>query len=132
MILRVEWGKGGVDREIPLNQKLLETLRTYWRWMRPKAYLFPGTENGWRADKPITPKVIWEAVQEAAKRAGITKHVTPHTLRHASAYYTTFQSSLILKTIGPARARSAGVYGRRAEPPSPVPVPQVATNPFSR
>ena len=70
MVLRVERGKGGVDREIPLNQKLLETLRTYWRWMRTKTYLFPGTENGWRADKPITPKVIWEAVQEAAKRAG--------------------------------------------------------------
>jgi len=33
MILRVERGKGGVDREIPLNQKLLESLRTYWRWM---------------------------------------------------------------------------------------------------
>src|SRR5260370_30585834 len=53
--------------------------------MRPKTYLFPGTENGWRADKPITPKVIWEAVQEAAKRASITKHVTPHTLRHCFA-----------------------------------------------
>jgi site-specific recombinase XerD len=41
--------------------------------------------NGWRADKPITPKVIWEAVQEAAKRAHIEKHVTPHTLRHCFA-----------------------------------------------
>jgi site-specific recombinase XerD len=37
--------------------------------------------NNWRADKPITPKVIWEAVQDAAERAGIEKHVTPHTLR---------------------------------------------------
>ncbi len=36
MVLRVERGKGGVDREIPLNQKLLTTLREYWRWMRPK------------------------------------------------------------------------------------------------
>ena len=53
--------------------------------MRPKTYLFPGTSNGWRADKPITPKVVWEAVQEATQRAGITKHVTPHTLRHCFA-----------------------------------------------
>ncbi len=36
MLIRIERGKGGVDREIPLNQKLLETWRTYWRWMRPK------------------------------------------------------------------------------------------------
>jgi site-specific recombinase XerD len=85
MVIRVERGKGGVDREIPLSQKLLETLRTYWRWMRSKTDLFRGSENGWRADKPITPKVVWEAVQGTAKRAGITKHVTPHTLRHCFA-----------------------------------------------
>jgi site-specific recombinase XerD len=85
MMLRIERSKNGVDRDVPLSAKLLETLREYWRWMRPKTYLFPGTQNNWRADKPITPKVIWEAVQQAAKRAGIQKHVTPHTLRHSYA-----------------------------------------------
>jgi site-specific recombinase XerD len=85
MMLRIERSKNGVDRDVPLSQKLLLTLREYWRWMRPKTYLFPGTVNGWRADKPITAKVIWEAVQDAARRAGIEKHVTPHTLRHSYA-----------------------------------------------
>ena len=85
MMLRIERSKNGVDRDVPLSSKLLETLREYGRWMRPKTYLFPGTQNGWRADKPITPKVIWEAVQHAAQRAGIQKHVTPHTLRHSYA-----------------------------------------------
>src|SRR3954468_4427221 len=99
MVIRIERGKGGVDREVPLHPKLLTTLREYWRWMRPKTYLFPGTRNGWRADQPITPKVIWEAVQHAARKAGIQKHVTPHTLRQASAYYTPFQSLFILKAI---------------------------------
>lgn len=98
MVVRVERGKGGVDREVPLNQKLLETLRAHWRWLRPKTYLFPGTANGWRADKPITPKVVWEAVQEAAKRAGITKHVTPHTLRHCFASHL-LESGTDLRTI---------------------------------
>jgi integrase/recombinase XerD len=73
MMLRIERSKNGVDRDVPLSPKLLETLRDYWRWMRPKAYLFPGTQNGWRADKPITPKVIWEAVQQAARRADISE-----------------------------------------------------------
>src|SRR5215472_5994433 len=76
MILRVERGKGGVDREIPLNQKLLETLRTYWRWMRPKAHLFPGTENGWRADKPITPKVIFFATSHRKVVPGMSKRTS--------------------------------------------------------
>ena len=41
-------GKGDVDREIPLSQKLLETFREYWRWMRPQTYLFPGNSHpGW-------------------------------------------------------------------------------------
>ena len=45
--------------------------------MRPKTYLFPGTVNGWRGDKPITSKVIWEAVHEAALKAGIRKRSVP-------------------------------------------------------
>ena len=89
MVIRIERGKGGVDREVPLNPKLLTTLREYWRWMRPKTYLFPGTSNGWRADKPITPKVIWEAVQ-AGRTEGWnpeTRHTTysPALLCHAHA-----------------------------------------------
>ena len=123
MMIRIERSKGGVDRDVPLSPKLLNTLREYYRWMRPKTYLFPGTRNGWRADKPITPKVIWEAVQDAAERAGIEKHVTPHTLRHASAYYTTFQSSFILKVIALDRAQSTAVYGhyvRLALVPAPL------------
>ena len=114
MIVHIRHGKRNRDRDVPLSPKLLETLREYWRWMRPKIYLFPGTEHNWRADKPITPKVLWEACREAAQRAGITKAVRPHLLRHASAYYTTFQSSFILKTIALGQAQSAAVYGRDA------------------
>jgi site-specific recombinase XerD len=98
MMIRIERSKGGVDRDVPLSQKLLKTLREYYRWMRPKTYLFPGTVNNWRADKPITPKVIWEAVQDAAERAGIEKHVTPHTLRHCYATHL-LEAGADLRTI---------------------------------
>ncbi|HEY4356067.1 MAG TPA: tyrosine-type recombinase/integrase [Acidobacteriaceae bacterium] len=85
MVIHIRHGKRNRDRDVPLSPKLVETLREYWRWMRPKTYLFPGTENGWRADKPITPKVLWQACREAAQRAGITKAVAPHLLRHSFA-----------------------------------------------
>jgi site-specific recombinase XerD len=98
MMIRIERSKGGVDRDVPLSQKLLESLREYYRWMRPKTFLFPGTVKNWRADKPITPKVIWEAVQDAAERAGIEKHVTPHTLRHCYATHL-LESGADLRTI---------------------------------
>jgi integrase/recombinase XerD len=71
MVLRVEQGKGNRDREIPLSPTLLAALREYYRWMRPRTYLFPGTHQGWRADRPITTKVIWEAVRLATRKAGI-------------------------------------------------------------
>jgi site-specific recombinase XerD len=85
MVIRVRQGKGARDRDVLLSSKLLVTLREYWRWMKPKTYLFPGLVDGWRADVPITPKVVWGAVTEARERAGIEKHVTPHTLRHSFA-----------------------------------------------
>jgi len=85
MMVHIRNGKGGHDRDVPLSATLLETLRVYWRWMKPKTYLFPGTVKNWRADVPVTTCVPWDACQQAAKRAGITKHLSPHTLRSVSA-----------------------------------------------
>lgn len=98
MMVRVEQGKGGIDREVPLSQTLLRTLREYYRWMKPETYLFPGTVNGWRADKPVTEKMAWQAVHEARLRAGITKQVTPHTLRHCFATHL-LESGADLRSI---------------------------------
>jgi site-specific recombinase XerD len=98
MVIRVERGKGGHGREVPLSPTLLTALREYYRWMRPQTYLFPGQEHGWRADKPLTSRCIWDAVRFAAKAAGIDRRVSPHTLRHS---YTThlLESGADLRTI---------------------------------
>jgi site-specific recombinase XerD len=98
MMLRVERGKGGRDREIPLSPTLLAALRDYYRWMRPQTYLFPGTRHGWRADAPITSKVVWDAVQYAVRKAGLEKRVTPHTLRHTYATHL-LEAGADLRTI---------------------------------
>lgn len=85
MVIHIHAGKGQRDRDVDLSECLLDTLREYWRWMRPKTYLFPGTVNNGRADVPITGKVVWAACREAAVRAGLKKHVYPHLLRHCYA-----------------------------------------------
>ena len=113
MIIHIRQGKGGKDRDVPLDPKLRETLREYYRWMRPKTYLFPGTENGWRADKPITAKVLWEACREAAQRAGITKRVSPHLLRHSFATHLVENGAdlpTVQALLGHADLRATSIY----------------------
>jgi integrase/recombinase XerD len=113
MVIHVRQGKGGRDRDVLLSSKLLETLREYWRWMKPRTYLFPGTVNNWRADVPITEKIVWVAVSEAAKRAGITKRVSPHSLRHSFATHM-LEAGADLRTIqvllGHAKLADTTVY----------------------
>jgi site-specific recombinase XerD len=98
MLIHIQRGKGGRNRYVPLSPKLLETLREYWRWMKPKTWLFPGTVHNWRADKPLTPKVVWDACQFAAQRAGIEKRVYPHLLRHSYATHL-LEEGADLRTI---------------------------------
>jgi integrase/recombinase XerD len=113
MVVHVVQGKGGRDRDVLLSPKLLETLREYWRWIKPKTYLFPGMVNNWRADVPINHKVVWVAVKEAAQRAGITKRVSPHTLRHSFATHM-LEAGADLRTIqvllGHAKLADTTVY----------------------
>lgn len=98
MMIRVEQGKGRRDRYVPLSPKLLETLRVYWRWMQPKTFLFPGTVKAVRADVPISPNMVWYACRQAARAAGIRKHLSPHSLRHSCATHL-LEAGADLRTI---------------------------------
>ncbi len=98
MLIHIQHGKGGRDRYVPLSATLLATLRVYWRWMKPKTWLFPGTIAGWRADTPITPKVLWDACVGAARRAGLRKRCSPHLVRHSYATHL-LESGADLRTI---------------------------------
>jgi site-specific recombinase XerD len=97
MIIRVDRGKGGKSRDLPLSPALLETLREYWRWRKPQVYLFP-SRNRRRADQPISDKMLWIACHEAARYAKLRKRVTPHTLRHSWATHL-LEAGTDLRTI---------------------------------
>ena len=99
MVIHVRGGKGRKDRDVMLSPKLLEALREHWRGLqrKPSAWLFPG--NRWHTgDTPITTKVVWNACQEAAQRAGLQKDVHPHTLRHCFATHL-LEAGADLRTI---------------------------------
>ena len=98
MMIRVERGKGGAGRDLPLSPALLETLREYWRWKKPQVYLFPSSTGQRGQDRPISDKTVWYACKEAAVHARIAKHVTPHTLRHSWATHL-LEGGTDLRTI---------------------------------
>jgi integrase/recombinase XerD len=113
MVIHIRQGKGQRDRDVDLSEKLLETLREYWRWMKPKTYLFPGTVNNWRADVPITGKVVWEACRQAAHRSGIQKHIYPHLIRHCFATHWLEAGGDLLvlqKLLGHAKLEDTAKY----------------------
>jgi integrase/recombinase XerD len=83
MVIHVHKGKGGKDRDVPLCPRLLETLRDYWRWKKPKTWLFPGQPRA--EGKHLTDKAVWHVCNNAAYYAGIKKRVSPHMLRHSFA-----------------------------------------------
>jgi site-specific recombinase XerD len=100
MVVHIHGGKGNRDRDVMLSQTLLDALRGYWRGLRrkPTEWLFPG--NRWHTGScPITTKVLWDACQHAAKRAGLAhRHIHPHTLRHCFATHL-LEAGADLRTI---------------------------------
>ncbi len=110
MLIHIQRGKGGRDRYVPLSPTLLTTLRVYYRWMRPKTWLFPGTVDGWRADKPITPR--------AARRTSCAIP-TPHicwkmarTSGRFSCSHDRATASIVSWNRSRSRRRPAGILTR--------------------
>ena len=98
MVIHIRQGKGSRDRDVPLSSMLLETLREYWRWKKPREYLFPGETYRGSKCPHLTSKAVYHAVKGAARRAGIQKNVGPHTLRHSFATHL-LESGADLRTI---------------------------------
>lgn len=82
-VLQVKRGKGDKDRNIPIAKKLLPVLAV-WIGERKTGPLFPGPSG-----RALSRWTFYDRLKDLARRAGITKRVYPHLLRH------TFATSLI-------------------------------------
>jgi len=82
MVVHVRDTKNRFDRVVPLSARMLHVLRDYYRARRPVGtLLFAGRD----ADKPLTRNAVSLAIKKTARRAGITKKMHAHLLRHAFA-----------------------------------------------
>jgi len=93
-VVHIRHGKGRKDRQTLLPAKLLEVLRCYWRSHKPSGWLFPSADS----TRCISPKAVFLACRQAAKTAGISKPVHPHSLRHAFATHL-LEAGVNLRTI---------------------------------
>lgn len=80
-------GKGGKERLVPLGEEALEWLARFIRSARHDLLggqlsddVFP-TRRG----AAMTRQAFWYRIKKHAQTAGIDKHLSPHTLRHAFA-----------------------------------------------
>ncbi len=77
----VRRGKGMKERRVPLSAEARQALRAYLQ-VRPQQ---PGPLFLSRTFRPLSGRDVQRIVSAAARRAGIRRRVTPHTLRHSFA-----------------------------------------------
>ncbi len=108
----VKSGKGGKDRYTILSNECLCVLREYWRVYKPRhplGWLFLGLRN---LDH-IVIDTADKALAQCAKRAGITKNISMHTLRHSFATHLMEDGTnifVIKELLGHASLSSTTVY----------------------
>jgi len=81
------FGKGGKERLVPIGRSVIGAVSVYLHQLRPE--LDRGRSGGRvllnARGQPLSRVGAWGIVKRAAARAGLTKRVTPHTLRHSFA-----------------------------------------------
>jgi len=85
-------GKGDRERLVPVGEPALDALSAYLTEVRPSLIREARTPAGRGGPlflsargRRLSRQAAWELVRAAARRAGLTEHVSPHTLRHSFA-----------------------------------------------
>ena len=107
-MLLIRGGKGKKDRTTLLSQKLLESLRAYYKQYRPKVWLFEGQTGG-----QYTVESLRNVFRAAREKAGIKVKATPHTLRHSFATHLLEQGTdlrYIQTLLGHRSSKTTEIY----------------------
>lgn len=80
-------GKGNKERLVPIGEVALDWLQDYFAEARPVLLHSKASDDLFptRRGKAMTRQAFWYLIKRYAQQAGIEKHLSPHTLRHAFA-----------------------------------------------
>ena len=113
-MIHVRQGKGNKDRMLPMGTMLARGISKYIHAEKPRLYLFEGIDGNIYSQRGAQ----W-AITQAVKKAGITKEVSLHTLRHTYATHLLEQGVNILtikELLGHAHINTTMIYLHLARP----------------
>lgn len=108
-------GKGNKERFVPLNYIALEYLNNYLsqnknnKVFSKSKYLFINKKDG----KPLTRQYFFVELNKYAKRAGIDKKISPHTLRHSFATHLLENGAdlrVVQELLGHSKIETTQIY----------------------
>jgi site-specific recombinase XerD len=117
LVIHVKMGKGRKDRITVFSQALVEDLGKCMAGKGPADYVF--TPSGGDGTAPLSGRTVQKVLEAALERAGISKKVTPHDLRHAFATHL-LENGISLRHIqlllGHKNITTTTIYTKVAHP----------------
>jgi integrase/recombinase XerD len=107
-------GKGDKERRIYLKPVIMKVLRDYIRDVKRTGFLFPGSSG-----RPVTGHTMRERFRRYVRAAGLTKRVTPHSLRHSIAVHYLMGGaplSFVQEFLGHTSLAATGIYTQLTDP----------------
>ena len=108
-IIIIRQAKGKKDRIAPLSPKILTLLREYYKFYRPKNWLFEGQNENSQYDERSLSNVL----KQALEKVKITKPVSLHWLRHSFATHLLESGTdlrYIQEILGHSSSRTTEIY----------------------
>jgi integrase/recombinase XerD len=110
-------GKGDKQRIVPINGVAIDAVKEYLESLRPELAAKASAPPSWlllsARGRRLRREAIWELVKKYAARAGITKTISPHTLRHSFATHLLAGGAdlrLLQEMLGHANIATTQIY----------------------
>lgn len=108
-------GKGNKERVVPVGRKAAEALNRFIEAGRPKLVTSrsPASVFLTKRGTPFASVTLWLRIKKRARRAGVSRNVTPHMLRHSFATHLLEHGAdlrVIQELLGHANISTTEIY----------------------